>query len=58
MTGVGAGGGKSRDDIVGETAIALAARDFKTFDIDEMSKQYPLTYTESMNTVLVQEAIR
>merc|ERR1711988_1602405 len=55
---VSSGGGKSRDDIIGETAVALAARAFKPFDIDAMSQKYPLTYTESMNTVLVQEAIR
>jgi len=55
---VSSGGGKSRDDIVGEAATALAARDFKTFNIDSMSARYPLTYNESMNTVLVQEAMR
>merc|ERR1719331_3517039 len=28
------------------------------FDMDEMSKNYPLSYMECMNTVLVQEAMR
>jgi len=55
---VSTGGGKSREDVIGETAVALVEKHFKNFDVDEMSKNYPLTYTESMNTVLVQEAIR
>jgi dynein heavy chain len=55
---VSTGGGKSRDDIVGDTAIALAERNFKVYDLDAMAKQYPLNYYECMNTVLVQEAMR
>ena len=55
---ISTGGGKSKEDIVGETAVGLAERNFEMFPLDEMSKQYPLLYTESMNTVLVQEAMR
>jgi len=55
---VSTGGGKSKDDVVRETAIDLAARKFVPFDLDQLSEKYPLTYTESMNTVLVQEAMR
>ena len=55
---VSTGGGKSKEDIVGETAIALTERNFKTFDLDHIATTYPLMYTESMNTVLIQEAMR
>jgi dynein heavy chain len=55
---VSSGGGKSKDDIVRETALALTERNFKQFPMDELNAKYPLTYTESMNTVVVQEAMR
>jgi len=55
---VSSGGGKSRDDVIGETVVALAARNFKMLDLDALAKQYPLSYMECMNTVLVQEAMR
>uniref|UniRef100_A0A7S4KKQ0 Dynein heavy chain n=1 Tax=Prymnesium polylepis TaxID=72548 RepID=A0A7S4KKQ0_9EUKA len=55
---VSTGGGKSKDDVVRETAVALKDRNFVPFDLDEMARVYPLSYGESMNTVLVQEAQR
>ena len=55
---VASGGGKSRDDVVGDVARALQERGLKPFAMDEVAEKYPLTYTESMNTVLAQECIR
>ena len=55
---VATGGGKSKEDIVRETAVALTERNFAPFPMDELVAAYPLTYTESMNTVLTQEAVR
>ena len=55
---VSTGGGKSKEDMVRETAMALTERNFKPFPMDELVATYPLMYTESMNTVLTQEAVR
>ena len=55
---VSTGGGKSKEDIVRETAVGLTERNFVAFPLDELTKAYPLEYTESMNTVLTQEAQR
>jgi len=55
---VSSGGGKSKDDVVRDCAVDLSMRKFVPFNLDELSQKYPLTYTESMNTVLVQEAMR
>jgi len=55
---VSTGGGKSKDDVVREACVALTERNFKLFDLDQIAKDYPLMYTESMNTVLIQEAMR
>jgi dynein heavy chain, axonemal len=55
---VSSGGGKSRDDVVREVATALTERNIKPFNIVDVMERYPLTYTESMNTVLTQEVGR
>jgi dynein heavy chain len=55
---VSTGGGKSKDDVVREAAVALTERNFAPFPFDELVAKYPLTYKESMNTVLTQEAVR
>lgn len=55
---VGASGGKSSEDIVIEIATDILQRIPKPFDIEAVAKKYPVQYTESMNTVLVQELIR
>jgi len=57
-----AGGGASsaRDELIDNSATSIAERlaERGAFDIEAMRLQYPVMYEESMNTVLVQEAIR
>eukprot|EP00743_Colponemidia_sp_Colp-15_P007299 GILK01007882.1.p1 GENE.GILK01007882.1~~GILK01007882.1.p1 ORF type:complete len:1232 (+),score=259.13 GILK01007882.1:87-3698(+) len=55
---VGVGTGVSREQILDEAARAILQRLPEEFDVEEISRKYPTTYSESMNTVLVQEAIR
>ena len=43
---VSSGGGKSKDDVVREAAVALMERNFKTFDMDYLNEHYPLMYEE------------
>jgi len=50
--------GQSREDLIGETAASILRRTPKEWDVDAISKIYPTMYSESMNTVLTQEAIR
>jgi dynein heavy chain, axonemal len=52
------GGGKSREEIIAETAADIQSRLPREFDIEAISMTYPVKYEESMNTVLVQECIR
>ena len=52
------GGGKSRDDVIREVAQGLQERNIAPFDLDAVTKKYPLAYEESMNTVLAQECQR
>jgi len=54
----GGGGGKSRDEVVGEIAADIAQKVPPNFDIELVQRAYPITYLESMNTVLKQELIR
>ncbi|KAJ3154924.1 Dynein heavy chain 7, axonemal [Geranomyces michiganensis] len=55
---IGAGGGKSSDETLVEVAADILARIPSTFNIEEVAKKYPVSYDESMNTVLIQEMIR
>jgi len=57
--GGGGGGAKSRDDVVGEIALDTTNKVPKgLFIIEDVLRAWPITYLESMNTVLKQELIR
>jgi len=55
---VSSGAGKSREEIIGEVTSGLQARHLKPFNLDDITSRYPLSYEQSMNTVLSQECIR
>ena len=48
----------SIDDIIKEKVSDILEKLPKPFDINKVAKTYPLTYSESMNTVLQQELMR
>jgi dynein heavy chain len=52
------GGGKSREDIIGEISKNIEDQTPPHFDYDDVMEKYPTLYNESMNTVLAQEVIR
>lgn len=55
----GGGGGKSRDEVIGELAAEITSKvPTAIFDIELVQRAYPITYEESMNTVIKQELIR
>lgn len=54
----GGGKGKSREEIIGEQALSLQNRTPPVFSLEKVSKLYPTSYEESMNTVLFQECVR
>ena len=51
-------GGRSMEDAIIEIANNIEKKTPPVFDFDAVFKKYPTEYTESMNTVLVQEVIR
>jgi dynein heavy chain len=53
-----AGGGKSREEILDETATSILAKLPSEWELESVQKRYPTLYSESMNTVLVQEVAR
>ncbi|KAI8807084.1 dynein heavy chain and region D6 of dynein motor-domain-containing protein [Cladochytrium replicatum] len=57
-TSTGGSGGKSNDELLMEVATDILGRIPNVFDLEATSKKYPVSYNESMNTVLVQEMIR
>ena len=54
----GKGAGKSPDEVVTDLAATILSKVRPEFDIPSMQAKYPTKYEDSMNTVLVQEAIR
>uniref|UniRef100_A0A7S3D332 Dynein heavy chain C-terminal domain-containing protein n=2 Tax=Palpitomonas bilix TaxID=652834 RepID=A0A7S3D332_9EUKA len=54
----GGGGGKSLFHVVDEVAADILSKLPPAFDIPKVQKMYPVSYYESMNTVLVQELVR
>jgi len=50
--------GKSREEVISDMATNIEKKTPPVYDFDEIFKKYPTEYTESMNTVLVQEVIR
>jgi len=52
------GGGKSREEIIGDISKGIEDKTPPVIDLDYIIEKYPTMYTESMNTVLTQEVIR
>jgi dynein heavy chain len=52
------GGSKSKDDILNDICSGILGLLPKDFAIEEAQQKYPVSYEESMNTVLIQELVR
>lgn len=53
-----AGAGKSREEVLDEIATNILAKLPPEWELESVQKRYPTLYSESMNTVLVQEVAR
>jgi len=58
LGGGGGGGGGSSEEMLARIAADIASKMPEAFDLEAASALYPVSYLESMNTVLVQELIR
>lgn len=52
------GKGKTREEIIGDMAKFLQDKTPEVFDLEKVSKVYPTSYNECMNSVLYQECVR
>lgn len=52
------GGGKTREQVIGEIASSIQQKVPPLFELDEIQQKYPTDYNESMNTVLGQECLK
>ncbi|KAJ8971587.1 hypothetical protein NQ317_002870 [Molorchus minor] len=55
---VGGSAGESQEDVTANCAKSILDQMPKLFDLEGISKKYPVQYEESLNTVIIQEAIR
>jgi dynein heavy chain len=52
------GGGKTREQVIGEIAMGIQSKVPPQFELDEVAIKYPTDYNESLNTMLNQEALK
>lgn len=52
------GKGKTREEVIGEQAKYLQEKTRPVFNLEMVGKKFPVSYLESMNTVIFQECVR